>query len=709
MRDVYSPSHGGTVSNIIKIEQGGHGGITAKEARDNLQVYGLEDIGKPNGLVPLKNGSIPSELLNPALVSSDGIYGPDSVAVNTKTLYKVNNRDSFTDYKASCLHGSIEVTDEGLLYSSPSFQTTDTIEFSGKKYHINVSESSPRMNIESILVKEQDHDDFEIDIRLILSGIDSHSIGNFRLDIFAYDRFVGTRLSAYKDESAAAFIIPKGWINTFGSDAELSLFDNNQTLIAKQKLFITRPSSLKKNLWVQRINIDSTNTNNNFTSGSCIHFSEDGKRLIALSRFLSGGSYSPGQSPSELSLWELEDGVFQKKDSVTQTPRGGKIGTVSVSKDFTKLMVGDVDFATAELGTVPYIYCYSISGNKILNTASMNLLEEYPQGKTNHVGSIIKYIGSGSHIYVADIQTGFDAFSKNVVKVLNNPSASEITNNFTYIPNFQSTMRTYPAVTLSSKATEFPATELYPVNALSHSGGKINIDGTDDGSYFFVNSPRRSEVPSPTWTDDMGIMELFKRDSNGTYSFVKAGWTMRNSEVPVENHGTTGDGIACFSNAVVRPWIGRKDSTDIDPFKGQGCSRENGRLFLEVYYFENGFEQPNIMGELLRLDVHYPEIPRTCWVTVVGKNYNERKVFFVCYNYVNDDLYVCSVRLTEQAVFHDFEILLKTNYSGNSDYGVTLDNVRFDNPRNLEVEVNEAQRLIAVSCKNKHYLDIFKY
>lgn len=710
MRDVYSPSHGGTVSNIIKIEQGGHGGTTVKEARDNLQVYGLEDIGKPNGLVPLKNGSIPSELLNPALVSSDGIYGPQAVPINSKTTYKINNFDSFKDYKASATHGTISLTEEGLEYNSPSEETTDVISFAGKLYQIDVVENIPEIKVESVMVSDSGTGDYLVNFKTILSGAIAENASKITIKIYSHKSFFGTRTIPYNAEGNQEFSIPRGWINTYGSKAELFLIDTLDSVSATTEVELIRPNDRKKNLWVQRLNINETRTPSLLNGAANIHFSPSGDRLIVTSRYACGGTTYPGQTPNDLTLWKLEDGVFNKKLTLTQSPRGTMISAVTVSADFSKLVISDNDYYSGPIDdSVPYLYFYRIDGESLVNYSSLSVRTIYGDRLSHHAGSVLKFIGDGSHLYIGDIQTGYSlAVQSNVSRILNTPGYSAATENMTYMPPYECMERTYPAVPLSTYM--FPDGTLYGNSPLSISGGKINIDSTPDGEFLVVNSPRFAKSFNPTWTDNMGLLEVYKRESNGTYVLFVANWVMNNSNVPVESQGTNGDGIAVFSNFIVRPFIGRDGESDLEPFKGNGASKRNGTLWLEAYRFSEGqANEDTIATGVLIVPSFEGEISKNSWITVVGKSRTEMKVFYTLYNYLNHDLYVCAVKLNQEGQFYDPEILLKTNYSGSSEDGVTLDIENFNNPSSMQVEVNEEARLIAVACRNKYHLDIFKY
>lgn len=183
-RDVFSPSNGSQVSTVFLIEQGGHGGTTSQQARDNLQVFGTDEIGQPNGLAPLVNSQIPEIHMDSQVTGMAGIIGPTTVSKNSMVEYGFVSYDSFRSIPCSAQRGTVEISDGKLIYTAPATTGSDVIIVGNRNFPITVADSLPAAVIDSILIKDSGSGSFLISMDVTLKGMGENVPTGWIIDVY---------------------------------------------------------------------------------------------------------------------------------------------------------------------------------------------------------------------------------------------------------------------------------------------------------------------------------------------------------------------------------------------------------------------------------------------------------------------------------------------------------------------------------------------
>lgn len=105
----------------VPIEEGGHGGMTVKQAKENLKYVGKDEVGVPGGVVKLNaQGLLPVSVHpNPndvvKLVAT--LEGPSQVMLGQSGTYKITDYDSFINYSFTTTNGTVTRVTDTVTYT----------------------------------------------------------------------------------------------------------------------------------------------------------------------------------------------------------------------------------------------------------------------------------------------------------------------------------------------------------------------------------------------------------------------------------------------------------------------------------------------------------------------------------------------------------------------------------------------------------------
>lgn len=702
MRDVYSPSQGGAVSNVIKIEQGGHGKNTAKDAREALQVYGTEDIGAPNGLIPLKNGVIPTGLLNPALVSSDGLYGPTTVGVDSKVLYKINNFDSFKDYSLKAQRGHVVLTEEGVVYNSPSIVGTDVISFGGKDYQIQISISSPSIQILNYVVsKSETSEEHTFGFTVVLNSILETGDLSF---IYKFKDQSGNILYETTGEFSGSpeVTVPSKYISPEGSNCDIYIRQGD-SLVAVDSIFITREEG-QGQVWIQRYEYQASAAHFLRSVGS-ITFSEDGNVLV-----FSSFPYTCGttlyKTDREICIYRFSESAkcYVRVTSLTKDSRNGYYGTFALHPNGEYLIVGDSD--SRPTGISDGVTGYNPNPQKAdiyrINENDVTLLSSttsWTTGVVVHPMASYIWLGDNGNFCIASGE-------ESIGGVKYDPPLRFYSGGFTGTPVLKSTVELASVLggTYGVRRNLF-----YRTGYVNDDTSKVADFVSDSGknSWFYdkvlkrlyINGDRFSGHYMATVRDTQAIQfacVCLDVNDDGTATLFRS-FTEKGSAAAfafTEGISVRSDGLFVIGNAIIG---GQWNNA------GFGGTRNIISQLLSLYRWDaelklvKRYDLPTISGGVIR---------NSSWTKVLKYQEDTGKFYFIAYDYLNFSLKICSFKLVGDTI-DGFEIL-KTidNSSGNRNPDIPNPILY---PYNVSVDINTAKRIMAVAGLSEKSMDIFKY
>lgn len=707
MRDVYSPSQGGAVSNVIKIEQGGHGKNTAKDAREALQVYGTEDIGAPNGLIPLKNGVIPTGLLNPALVSSDGLYGPTTVGVDSKVLYKINNFDSFKDYSLKAQRGHAVLTEEGVVYSSPSEPCMDIISFQGNIYNVEVLEERSFLNIESYNIQENG-EYWDLTFQVTLHGAIPQS--SYRLSIYTEGTLTHTSMSSVT--GTPSFRILRGDISTYGSLAVLDVIKDS-IVTTSDKIDVIRPNLRIKNGWIQRIQTIPKNKQPRTTPGS-VSFARNGKFLAYNSIGLSGWVREPGSVTVSV---RNDEGIYVPKTVFGITSRSSYYGAMSISPDGEKIALGDCDSPTMESSSVGHLDIYKLDseGNATLYRSfgpfPQNIID--PSKADSSVSlvnpnNVINWNVTGTNLFAGANSAHAGSLE------LGNPifwtydySESNITANISYTSMYG----------VNRKYSEWRSGLAYspcPITPLIQNAGKYNIASSEDGSLFVIISPgRKFSGENPTFENGKSYGEILYmcKNSSGIFTNIYSVSAYPGNNVYPGNWifgigtaviGTRQYMLGVFPQSLTEPFINHGNI-------GPGIIAKT-ELICYSYTSPSTIGLSNSIVATQGYNIHTLTngiIPNNSRLTLFKINHAKKCLYIFAFDPETKHAYVVRCQLDDVGLPKDWDVLLDVSYNKTESGSIPEPEGRVN--YFPSVDINEDDRLIAIAVLGTFYIDIFKY
>lgn len=128
-------------AEAVPIEQGGTGAVSAKEARQNLVILGVDELNKPNGAIArdaqgfLSKDVFPPEIADPSIPS---LFGPSTVVTETTVQFLITNFDSAAIYTAVGVGGVLTRNVDLLEFKAGINAGSGAIIINGRTYPITL-------------------------------------------------------------------------------------------------------------------------------------------------------------------------------------------------------------------------------------------------------------------------------------------------------------------------------------------------------------------------------------------------------------------------------------------------------------------------------------------------------------------------------------------------------------------------------------------
>lgn len=145
-RSNYSPSAGSTITDKLKVYEGGLGVADAASARAALGVIALSSLGQPNGIAQLgADGLMSASQIPDDAAAPISVQGPTVVTIGSTNTYQMTNFDIFTTYTIVPIGtGVVSLTGSVITYNAPAVAEAGGFIINGRAVNITVQGIQPQ-------------------------------------------------------------------------------------------------------------------------------------------------------------------------------------------------------------------------------------------------------------------------------------------------------------------------------------------------------------------------------------------------------------------------------------------------------------------------------------------------------------------------------------------------------------------------------------
>jgi hypothetical protein len=172
---------------VLPVDLGGTGADNVVAAIQNLTGVAANEVGQPEGPVPLVSNLIPISYFEDNALGSVALIGPNSIPVNYTSVFTINNYDFKITYTVSVNAGSVTRVDDKIYWTAPSTTGNRNLTVNGKVYAITVTSAKPARPVIAVPIGDTANHGSEITFYStafrVEGGTDTHASSSWELAI----------------------------------------------------------------------------------------------------------------------------------------------------------------------------------------------------------------------------------------------------------------------------------------------------------------------------------------------------------------------------------------------------------------------------------------------------------------------------------------------------------------------------------------------